>query len=117
MPSTPTFSRSRQLAHFTGVVPARTRQHRHLAVDLLDHELVDTQLLAVTERRRFASRAARRHEMNPRVELPAHEPLDGCFVERSVLPKRGDERGTDTGKSVSHHGSYPLKTSCIEYQP
>jgi hypothetical protein len=76
-----------ELDHLARVVAARAGQDRHAARRLLDHQLDDAQLLAMAERRRLAGRAARRHEVNARIDLPPHEPPDSRLVNRPVVPE------------------------------
>ena len=82
MPSTPMrFQFVREFDHFARVVAARAGEHRHLALGFFERDLDDAQVFGAAQRGAFAGGAAGHQEIDPGVDLPAHQPAQRRFVE------------------------------------
>ena len=85
MPSAPRcFDFLGEFDDFVRVVAAGAGEHGDLALGFFERDLDHAQMLFARERRAFARGAAGHQEVDPGVDLPAHQLPQRCFIQRAV---------------------------------
>ena len=75
-------------------VRSRTRHNRHTPRRYLDGGVDHVQPLVMAESRRLASGSAGDQKIYARLHLPCHQIAQSSVVNRAILMKRSDQRGT-----------------------